>query len=140
MLPYLRTLLALVAVAALSACGIGKNKEIAGKAVEKFHQQFNDSKFAEIYASLSPDFKKTISEEDLTKMLQMLHTKLGVYKSGTQSGWNMSTATGTGTTVDFTYNSEFEHAKAEEKFTYVMVDEVASLQGFNFKSDALIEK
>jgi hypothetical protein len=132
-----RTLLAIVSIFILSACGLTKGKEVATKAVDTFHQQLNDSKFTEIYSAATPAFKTSAKEADFMKFIQAVHRKLGAYKTGTQSGWRTN-ATTSGTFVVLTYNSDFEQGSAVETFTFVVSGESATLQGYNVNSQALI--
>jgi hypothetical protein len=132
-----RTLLAVVAVSIFAGCGLTKGKEAATKAVDKFHQQFNDSKFTEIYSAATPAFKTSATEADFMKFIQAVRRKLGAFKSSTSSGWSAN-ATTSGTFVALSFNSEFEQGRAVETFTFVVSGASATLQGYNVNSPKLV--
>ena len=132
-----RTLLAIATVTILSACGHTKDKEVGTKAVDTFHQQFNDSKFTEIYSAATPAFKTSAKEPDFMKFIQAVRRKLGTYKSGTQSNWSVNTFNGT-TSVVLSYNSDFEQGSGVETFTFILSGETATLQGYDINSQKLI--
>jgi hypothetical protein len=132
-----RSLLAIVTVTILAACGLGKGKEVATKSVETFHQQFNDSKFTEIYTAATPALKTATNEADFMKFIQAVRRKLGAVKSTSQQGWNVNTFNGVKSVV-LTHKTEFEQGSAVETFTFIISGESATLQGYNVNSPALI--
>jgi hypothetical protein len=132
-----RTLLAIVTVSIVAGCGFTKGKEVATKAVDKFHQQFNDSKFTEIYSATTPAFKTAGKEADFMKFIQAVRRKLGAFKSSTSSGWSAN-ATTSGTFMTLTFKSDFEQGSAVETFTFVVSGASATLQGYNVNSPKLI--
>jgi len=132
-----RTVLAIVSVVTLSACGLTKGKEAATKAVETFHQQFNDSKFTEIYSASTAAFKASSKEPDFMKFIEAVHRKLGPVKTATPNGWNVNTFNGV-TSVVLTYNTDFEQGSGVETFTFITSGDSATLQGYNINSQALI--
>jgi hypothetical protein len=132
-----RVFLALFTIIGFTSCGITKGKESAVDAVKKFHAEFNDSKFKEIYAAASPTFQKATTEADFLKFVQAVRRKLGVYQSGTQNGWRTN-ATTMGTFVELVYNSQFEKGGGVERFIFVISDETATLHGWNINSQTLV--
>ena len=132
-----RSFLAIATVAILSACGLTKSKDVAVKFVDAFHQQFNDSKFGEIYSASTPAFKSAANEADFTKFIQAVRTKLGTVKSASQNGWKVNNINGV-TSVVLTYKTDFEKGSAEETFTFIVSGESAAIQGYNVNSPALI--
>ena len=132
-----RTLLAFVAVTILAACGLSKGKEVATKSVDTFHQQFNDSKFTDIYSAATPAFITSTKEVDFMKFIQAVRRKLGAVKNANPQAWNINTFNGV-TNVVLTYNTDFEQGAAVETFTFILSGESATLQGYNIESLALI--
>lgn len=121
----------------MPGCGFTKSKEIASRGVEKFHQQYDESKFAEIYSGATPAFRSAAKEEDFMKFIQAVHRKLGAYKSGTAEGWQTNVFNGK-TSVVLSFKSEFEKGPATERFTFVVSGESAALQGYTINSTSLI--
>jgi Protein of unknown function (DUF3887)/Protein of unknown function (DUF4019) len=137
MTSLLRTFFSVFAVFALAACGFTKAKEVATKSVETFHQEFNDSKFKEIYSDTTSGFKSSAKEPDFMKFIQAVRRKLGAFKKATPNGWNTNMTTN-GTFVVLVYNSDFEHGSAAETFTFVVSGDAAKLQAYNINSRDLI--
>ena len=132
-----RKVFAIATVTILTACGSTKGKEVATKSVDKFHQQFDNSKFTEIYSAVTPGFKTTTKEADFIKFIQAVRRKLGTVKVSTQNGSNVNTFNGT-TSVVLTYKTDFEKGYAVETFTFITSGDSATLQGYNVNSAALI--
>ena len=133
----LRILLATVAALTIAACGLTKGKAAATKAVDTFHQQFNDSEFTAIYSASTSAFKSAAREPDFMAFIQAVRRKLGAFKSGTQTSWNVSSVNGV-TTVVLKYQSQFDQGSATETFTYLTFGETATLQGYNINTPVLI--
>ncbi|HVY69110.1 MAG TPA: DUF4019 domain-containing protein [Verrucomicrobiae bacterium] len=132
-----RVLLAVVGLLTLASCGFGKSKEIAAKSVTTFHQEYNNSKFGEIYSGATPAFKTATKEGDFLKFIEAVHRKLGPFQTATQSGWQVN-ATTSGKFVVLSFNSQFENGAAAETFTFVVSGESAALQKYNINSPVLI--
>jgi len=133
----LRAMVSLGLVTILTGCGLKQSIAAGGKAVDVFHQKFNDQKFSEIYSSATPAFKTSMKEADFIKFEQAVHRKLGPFKSASRTGWR-GNSTPTSTTVVLTYNSQFEKHPAVETFTFIVSGETATLQGYNINSSALV--
>lgn len=134
---FLRFLLSTATILALCGCNFTKNNKAAEQAVATFHQQYNDSKFADIYAGSSAAFKGTDKEEGFIKFIEAVHRKLGAYKSSTGAGWRTN-ATTSGTFVVLSYDSAFEQGSGRETFTFVVSGGAATLQGYHIDSKDLI--
>jgi hypothetical protein len=128
MSPRFRKALAITTALILTACGVNKSSEVAALSVTIFHQQYNDSKFAEIYSNTTPIFKTDSKEADFVKFLQKERSELGTFKSTTQEGSN--TNFGNVTTVQLTYKTEFEKGSAVETFTFIISGDSARLQSY----------
>lgn len=130
-----------VLLAALLAVGLGCSAISAGteaseKAVGRFHQQFNDGKFDEIYNDGSKEFKSAVQKSNWTSMLSHVSSRLGKMKSKNQSAWNVKTAD-IGVVVELNYDTEFENGSGKEKFTFVIVNDEAKLLGYEVESEKL---
>jgi len=121
-------------------CGaIKEGKPAAESAVVEFHSRLNEEKYKEIYETSHQQLKDVSSEEDMTKRLSAVRTKLGqVVESKTQT-WNVGNFNLT-TTVRMIQNTQFEHGKADETFIFVIEESKAVLQTYNINSMDLITK
>ena len=129
----------IITVALLSACGdTNKGKILADTAINNFHRQFNESKFKELYTAASPDLKSVTNEADFIKLLEAVQRKLGKQTRSSEGGSNINFSTKTVVTI--AQNTEFEHGKGIEKFTYVISDGNCTLKGYNIDSKELIIK
>jgi hypothetical protein len=122
------------------ACSINfiKGKDAAEKSVKKFHDQLNAGNFKEIYAGLADEFKNASSEEETLQLFEAVSRKLGKVKNAKLQSWNMQANTG-GNFVLLAYETEFEHDKGEEKFTFLMKGDEARIAGYNVNSKAFMK-
>ncbi len=137
--PLLLVTLLCLCAALLSSCGMKKAVPDAKAAVVVFHTQFNDGKFKEIYDASSPEMKKASPEADFIKFLETVKSKLGKETSTSDAGWKLSSFNFT-TNVVLTMNTEFEHGKGTETFTYVVTKSGCTLKGYYIQSKDLIMK
>jgi hypothetical protein len=112
----------------------------AEPAVIKFHQQFNEKQFAQIYAESSDKMKEAASEKELVDLLEAVHRKLGTVKDAKSTSWYVNT-TPLGTMVTLTYEIEFsQDAKGTEQFIYEVSGETATLVNYNINSPQLVTR
>lgn len=134
----------ITAVAALLlvvlGCGsIKEGKPAADSAIVEFHARLNDEKYKEIYETSHQQLKDVSNEEDMTKLLSAVRSKLGrVVDSKTQT-WNIGNFNLT-TTVRMIQNTQFEHGKGDETFVFVIEEQKAILQSYYINSMDLIVK
>ncbi len=121
-------------------CGaIQDGKPAAESAIVEFHSRLNEEKYKEIYETSHQQLKDVSSEEDMTKLLSAVRSKLGqVIGSKTQT-WNVGNFNLT-TTVRMIQNTQFERGKADETFIFVIEEKKALLQTYNINSMDLITK
>jgi hypothetical protein len=128
-----------VLFAVLGCSTMMKGKEAADAGVAKFHQQFNDSQFSQIYSESSDKLKAVSSEKDLYELLSAVHRKLGTVKSTSMSGFNVNTNFA-GTFVNANYSTEFTDGKANEQFVFQIDGDNAILVSYFVNSNDLITK
>ena len=128
----------LVAAVLLAGCSIGADVPLAKQAAVSFHHQLDAGKFAETYSAAGPDLRAAATQQQWVQLLDMVHRKLGNFKSAPEPGWNDMVATG-GHFITLTYQSTYEHGVAEEQIVYKMVGGKALLIGYHVTSNALIE-
>lgn len=131
----------LIVVLSILAVGLGCSSLFGGtasseKAVERFHQQFNDGQFDDIYSGGSKEFKDAAPQNDFVAMLRHINGRLGKMKSKSLGSWGIRTV-GIGSVVELKYDTEFENGPGKEKFTFLMVNDEPKLLGYEVEADKL---
>jgi hypothetical protein len=116
-----------------------KGTKLADPAVAKFHQQFNDKQFAQIYAESSRQFKDAVTEKEWVDLLEKVYGKLGAFKKTESTNFSVNT-TNEGDVLKVNYNTEFAGAKGTEEFTFLVDGDKVSLFHYGVESDALKAK
>src|SRR5947207_1089855 len=87
-------------VVGLSCSSLTKGKQLAEQAVEKFHAQYNAGQYNDIYNDADDEFKKSVTLDQWTELMEAVHRKLGTVSKSTDTGWNVNTTpSGTFATV-----------------------------------------
>jgi hypothetical protein len=129
-----------IAVAFMAAaCTISADTTLAERAVDAFHEMLNAGQFDAIYAASADDMKKAARREEFVALLEAVHRKLGVTKSWSKKGWNVSYNT-SGTFMTLAYSTIYDGGDAAEQFVYRLADGKALLAGYHINSAALILK
>jgi hypothetical protein len=123
----------------LGCTSMMKGKGAAEPAVAKFHQQFNDKQFTEIYAQSGSKLKDVTTEQELLELFDAIHRKLGTVKDAKATSWNVNSTTG-GTFVNVTYDTEFTDGKGAEQFVFELDGDKAILVSYHINSKELITK
>ena len=141
-----KLLIILAVVGALAAFGIyklvnsfGEAGEVGDKAMTAFHTEFNAHRIAAIHAGAAPAFRTSVPLADFTTLTDLLHEKLGQWKSGERTGIHMSNNSGN-KSLELTCSAKFEKGEGTEEFIYDYNGDQPLLMGYNVKSPALIEK
>jgi hypothetical protein len=129
--------IAIAGMLLLAACSSGENVAGARRAIVQFHARLNSGQYKQIFNDSDAGFKQASSEADMTKLLNAVHTKLGSFEDGTQSGWRVNYNT-TGNNTVIQLGSNFEKGKATETFTFVGDAAAPRLFGYNINSQVLI--
>ena len=140
-----KVIIIIIAVLALVGFGIyklagsiGKAGETADAVVGVFHGHYNANRVDSIVSDSAPDFRKSVSPEQFSGLVGLLHEKLGEWKNGERTGTNLQTKNGN-TTLEVTYDATFTKGKGTEEFVFDYNGELPLLLGYNVKSPALIE-
>lgn len=121
-------------------CGaVTDGKPAAETAIARFHAMLNDERYEEIYAGLDPQFKEVSTEQEMLEILQAVHIKLGKVTATTNQTWRANSYN-LETQLLMVQDTEFEHGKAVETFTFLYADKKVSLVGYNINSRELITK
>jgi len=119
------------------ACGMSENKESAALATGEFRVKFEQEKYDQIWASTSPEFRKSTSQAEFTKLLQKIHEKLGSTVDVNSGSYNVNYGPA-GTIVTLGYQTKFQKGDAAETFVWRIGDGQAQLVGYNINSKELI--
>jgi DNA phosphorothioation-dependent restriction protein DptG len=126
------------AVTALAAgCSPLQDTKSADTVIADFHQKLNTGDFAGIYNASSPELKAADPQDKIVQVLSAIHRKLGMFKSGKDTGWNDRVTTG-GHFLSIGYAAQYERGTATESFTFRVDGAQARLAGFNVNSEALL--
>ena len=117
--------------------GVAEGRSMANASVQHFHDQLNAAQFEQIYTESDARFQSDASKEDILKLFEAVHRKLGNTKSQNLSFWNVNTTTN-GFFITVVYDTSFERGSAQENFTWVKEGNKLSLVGYHIQSNALI--
>jgi hypothetical protein len=130
-------ILSMLAAIALVGCSAAADTKAAESGVANFHQAMDAGRYAAIYDSSAPEMKSSISRDEFVKFLTALHGKLGAFKSGKTTGWNVNVGTG-GHMVTLTREAQFERGPGTEEFLFRVDNDRAVLAGYHVNSRLLI--
>lgn len=118
----------------ITGCGDTiKGKGIAESQVAAFHEKLNAGDFDQIYSTADEAFRKAAPKEQALQLFSAIQKKLGKEKSSSTTTWNVNTFNFV-TTVVLVAETEFEHGKGTETFTFHISGGKASLVGYNINS------
>ena len=110
-----------------------KGKGIAESQIAAFHEKLNAGDFDQIYSTSDDAFRKAAPKEQALKLFSAIQKKLGKETSCSTKTWSVNTFNFV-TTVVLVVETEFEHGKGTEKFTFHVSNGKASLVGYNINS------
>ena len=132
-----RWLLTLLATLALAGCSAAADTKSAEAGVSDFHRAMDAGRYAAIYDASAAEMKSSISRDDFIKFLDALHGKLGSFKSGKTTGWNVNVGTG-GHMVTLSREAQFEKGPGTEQFVFRVQGKRTILAGYHVNSNLLI--
>jgi S-adenosylmethionine hydrolase len=124
-------------VFSLSACSLDAGVKTAESSITEFHKLLDDMKYQQIYKDADQKLQKAAAFDRFSKLLSAIHRKLGNVKDSKSIGWHVNVVNGT-QYVRLTYNTEFEHGKGQEQFTWIISGEKAKLAGYYMTSDDMM--
>ncbi len=114
------------------SCGPLQDRDAAEKAVDRFHQLFNEASFSVIYNEADAQFHRAMSVPDFDQLLRAMQRDLGAFRQTRRTGFQSE-----GSTAMVVYDSDFAKAKATERFGYALRDGRAYLISYTVASPAL---
>ena len=128
----------LILVGFVAACSAPADILAASGAGKKFHDQYNQQKYAEMYAEADAKFRAAVKPEDWSKLLSRVNDKLGNETDATRIGFNVNYNVG-GSTVTMTYSTKFQLGEGTEEFVWLKNGEGVRLLHYNIRSPAFDE-
>ncbi|QQS37762.1 MAG: hypothetical protein IPM56_07385 [Ignavibacteriales bacterium] len=128
----------LVMLILFSSCmNLNQNKEVAEKAIQKFHENFNNQSFNEIYNNSDKEFKSKTSIEEFNKFISVVYSKLGPHISSESKMVSVTTGN-MDTYIRVNQITKFKKGSGEELFIFSMHDKKLLLFNYNINSKDLI--
>ena len=114
-------------------CNPAKSTAEADKAAAEFHSLYDAEDYDKIYDTAHADFKTAQPKVETVKFIRSVREVLGKVKSTTRTGWKANSMN-MNTNVVLTFETEFEHGKGVETFTYRIENGSAVLLGWHINS------
>lgn len=102
-----------------------------------FHQELNGSHYEEICRDADDGFSQGEKHDELLRLLEAVHRKLGDASDESQTSMNVN-ATTDGTFITADYNTRFVQGQAIETFTWIKSGGTLKLYGYNIQSKVLL--
>lgn len=99
--------------------------------VNEFHASYNREQYSELYKA-SGEVKERLTEEEFVEIFAEFTEKLGKVKNSTRNKVDVSKKSGT-TVIEMAYQTSFSNAAAEEKFTFIVNENKATLYSYDIK-------
>ena len=132
-----RWLLSILAAVSLSGCSAAADTKAAEAGVTEFHRAMDAGQYAAIYDASAAEMKSSVSRDDFVKLLTALHDRMGRYKSGKTTSWNVNVGTD-GHLVTLNREAQFERGPGTEEFVFRVQGDRAILAGWHVKSNLLV--
>ena len=132
-------LIAIILAFLMWQCGsaLHQGRQLANAAVQRFHQELNSGHYEKICQDAEEGFSQGEKRDELLKVLEAVHRKLGDAGEGSQINMNVN-ATTDGTFITTDYNTRFVQGQAIETFTWIKNGTTLKLYGYNVQSKALL--
>jgi hypothetical protein len=111
-------------LSSLSSCSTTTNRDIAEKAVETFHAQYNSELFETIELTAAPEFKGVGGSGKA--YLEKVHEALGRVTSSSQATGSVQNQAGEAV-INLMYITEFTNSQAPETFVFRVKEKRARL-------------
>jgi hypothetical protein len=116
---------------ASASCVASRHEAISLRAIQRFHEQFNNSQFAEIYDGADEKTKEKISKGDFVEDMKAMRRGQGAVLQSEEMAIDYNYVEGI-SLVKIAVRVSFEKGVAREKFIYYMRDNRAQLASYRF--------
>jgi hypothetical protein len=120
-------------------CGTGliEGHKLADQAVGRFHNALNEGNYEQIYSAGDVAFQTSDTQEELIKIFETVHRKLGNCQSSSLTNLNVN-ATTNGTLLTTQYGSNYAGGQATETFVWLKKNGELKLYNYNIQSKAFL--
>jgi hypothetical protein len=123
-------------IVASTACGLLESRDLGEKAVDRFHQLFNEASYSVIYQEADPRFHRSTTVPDFDQLLTDVRRDLGTFKQARRTSFRSDGAPD-GEITTLLYETDFTEGRAAEEFRYVVRDGKAYLVSYEIRSPRL---
>jgi len=127
----------LIATLLMVGCSAKQDLAEVQEGIAHFRQLMADRQFERIYSEGADQLKKSMTQQQLVRLLSAIDSKLGAVKSAESNGWSVN-YNSSGTTVTLRFKTQFERGTGAETFTYRIVGGKALLANYQINSNDLI--
>ncbi len=117
----------------LTSCSSAEDIAAAERGAVRFRELMFAGQFSQIHAEATDEFRKEVTEPNLSKFLTAVVNKLGPVRSG----WRINFRT-SGTFVRLGFKTEFERGSGTEQFIFRIRRGAAALVRYDINSPALV--
>jgi hypothetical protein len=111
------------------------DKKLAMRAVEKYHQLYNEKNFEEIYEGVHEEAKATKDKQKLIEMLSGLYQNAGKVESSELVRSSVRMLNAKERQVELVYRTQHENEKINETFLVITNDTIGKIHTFGELSD-----
>jgi hypothetical protein len=129
----------LAALAFVAACSAPEKIKDAGPSIDTFHRQLDAEAYPAIWSGADDLLRQNASQAQFNQLLAAVHKKLGKVVKSERTGWNVNYGT-SGTIVAVGMDTQFEHGKGAETFTFRAHGGALGLVGYNINSADMMLK
>ena len=119
----------------LSGCHISEGLAEGDKAVAKFHQQFNNEEFGEIYEQSGIEFRGVHNKEELIENFRDIRKEFGKFESIMHQGWTVNKDS-FGIVTKINLKTQFEKGVGKERFIFLVNGNDVKLTSYEFEADS----
>jgi hypothetical protein len=116
-----------------TACVPSSDKAIALKAIEQYHQRYNQFRFHEIYQESTAGMKTNMPEERFLESIKAMRQGQGSVVKATELTTDYFSSPDE-VEVKILMRVDFEKGSANEEFVYTISQDKATLSGYRFLS------
>lgn len=119
-----------------AACGVLESRDVAEKAVDRFHELFNAGSYSVIHSEADPLFHRSTTVPSFAELMLAVKRDLGAFRQSRRTSFRSDTGAD-GTVATLTYESDLTHGRAREEFQYAIRAGKAYLVSYEISSPLL---
>ena len=120
----------------LAGCHYSRGLDATDKAVDQFHDRFNEKEFEKIFDQASNEFKQAYDKKKSLKHFKKIYDYLGKVERTKRGGWAVDIQP-FGLEVTANFETAFERGSGKEKFVFLVGDEKVELMIYEFSSEGV---